>query len=116
MVLEQQRACAEFMTAGRLLAKPSAKVRRNSFAFIASLPDETKDYLMKLKAATRHHRKVDQDLSSPSPLHFSFRDTGRSQIQKLTDEKQLQQIALNICRLDFNEDEPQSTKRATTKA
>jgi len=26
-------------------------VRQHSFAFIASLPDQTKDYLMKLKAA-----------------------------------------------------------------
>ena len=43
------------------------KVRTNSFAFIASLPDETKDYLMKLKGAAA---RMDCDTAQARRLAF----------------------------------------------
>ena len=43
-----------------------AKVRTSSFAFIASLPDETKDYLMKLKATAASASQTQQETSHKS--------------------------------------------------
>ena len=45
-----------------------AQVRTSSFAFIASLPDETKDYLMKLKATAASASQTQQETS---PEHIS---------------------------------------------